>query len=191
MKPMSTVEVVALFQAEAEFDRALAALTGAGIAAERISLLASCDTVEAKLGNRYARVADLEDHPEAPRVAYEPAGETDQCQHTVVGALTFVAAAFGLMLASSGGLAAMIVAATAAGGTVASVGEVLKWLVGQDHSRHHEEQLARGGLLLWVRADTAEEADRAKAVLEREGGEDVHCHSIERTNANEQEKEES
>ena len=118
MKPTSTVEVVALFQVEADFDRALSALTDAGFAADRISLLASCDAVESKLGSRYARVADLEDLSEAPRVAYVPTGETDQCQHTVVGALTFVAAAFGLMLASSGGLAAMIVAATAAGGTV-------------------------------------------------------------------------
>lgn len=187
MGPTTTVEVVALFQAEADFGHALSVLIEEGVAAERINLLASCDTVEKKLGSRYTRIADLADRADAPRVAYMPAGENDQCQHTVIGALTFVAAAFGLMLASSGGLAAMIVAATAAGGTVASVGEVLKWLVGQDHSRLHEEQLARGGLLLWVRADTAEEANSVKAVLEREGGEDVHCHSIERTNANEQE----
>lgn len=176
-----TVEVVALFHAETDFRRAVAALTTEGFAADRISLLASCDTVESKLGGRFRRTADLADRADAPRLAFVPEGEATEYQHTMIGALSYVAAAFGLILASSGGLATMILAATAAGGTVATVGETLKWLVGQDHAAIHQEQLECGGLLLWVRVETPEEHAKAMAVLVREGGVDAHAHSVDPT----------
>ena len=151
-------EAVALFHDEAALEDALAALRRDGFGPERISLLASCDAVEEKLGRRFRKIADLEDNASAPRVAYVPAGDAAASDNAAIGALTYVAASLGLILASSGGLVPMILAATAAGGTVASVGEALKWLVGHEHARVHEEQLKCGGLLLWVRLDAAREA---------------------------------
>lgn len=178
MTTSRTKEVVALFHAESDLGCALAALTDADFDADRISLLASCEAVEAKLGARYCKVADLEDRPDAPRVAYVPAGEESEYQNALIGAFTYVAAAFGLILASSGGLASMLLAGTAAGGTVASAGEVLKWLVGRDHLRRHQEQLACGGLLLWVRVETNRERTTAIRLLRDAGGEDVHVHLV-------------
>jgi len=171
-------EVVALFHTEADLERALAALTDAGFGAGRINLLASCATVEAKLGHRYTKVAELEDRPDAPRDAYVPAGEESEYQNSLIGTLTYVAAAFGLILASSGGLAAMLVAGGAAGGTVASVGTALKWLVGHEHLRRHQEQLECGGLLLWVGVETAAEETAAADTLRQAGGDDVHVHVL-------------
>lgn len=173
-----TEEVVALFHAEPDLERALAALAGAGFGSDRLSLLASCEAVEKKLGHRYCKVAELEDRPEAPRVAYVPAGEESGYQNALIGTFTYVAAAFGVILASSGGLVPMLLAATAAGGTVASVGEVLKWLVGHDHLVRHQEQLEHGGLLLWVRVEDDAEASKAMTILRREGGDDVHTHTL-------------
>jgi hypothetical protein len=72
----------------------------------------------------------------------------------------------------------MILAAAAAGGTVASVGQVLKWLTGKKHARLCQKQLELGGLLLWVVVETLAEEQRAIEVLRTVGGEDVHAHSI-------------
>jgi hypothetical protein len=180
MNDTSHREAVALFRDEDSLDRALAALQRAGFGQERVSLLASCDAVEAKLGHRLRKVAELEDDGRAPRVAYVPAEDAAESRNTTIGALTYVAASLGLILASSGGLVPMILAATAAGGTVASVGEALKWLVGHEHARAHEEQLKCGGLLLWVRLEAAGEAKRVVAILRRHGGSDVHLHRMQR-----------
>ena len=171
-------EAVALFHDEAALEGALAALGHAGFASERISLLASCEAVEAKLGHRFRKVAALEDAAAAPRVAYVPAEDKGQSQNSLIGALTFVAASFGLILASSGGLAPMILAATAAGGAVASVSEALKWVVGHEHARAYEEELKCGGLLLWVRVEDELDAKLALETLRKHGAADVHLHTI-------------
>jgi hypothetical protein len=171
-------EAVALFHDEAAFESALAALGRAGFAPDRVSLLASCEAVEAKLGQRFRKVAELEDAAATPRVAYVPAEEKGQSQSSLIGALSFVAASFGLILASSGGLAPMILAATAAGSAVASVAEALKWLVGHEHARAYEEELKCGGLLLWVRVEDELDAKLAAETLKQHGAADVHLHTV-------------
>ncbi len=174
MSETATREVVAIFHDERAMERALSELQSAGVSPDDIALLASCDSVEAKLGHRFASVRELEDVPAAPRLAYIPSGEENQYQNTLIGALTYVATSFGIILASSGGLAQMLVAATAAGGAVASVGEALKWLVGRKHAQRFEEQLKCGGLLIWVRVATEARAATVGRILKEGGGEDVH-----------------
>lgn len=171
-------EAVALFNDEASLRGALAALSRSGFGLERIALLASCDTVEAKLGHRFRKVAELEDDAGTPRVAYLPTEDATESQNSLIGALAYVAASFGLILASSGGLAPMILAATAAGGGVASVGEALKWLVGYEHARTYEEQLKCGGLLIWVQVDDDRDAETAVEILRHNAGSDVHLHTL-------------
>ncbi len=168
-------EAVAVFQDEASLQGAVAALRDAGFGPDKVALLASCETVEKKLGHRFRKVSELEDNLVAPRVAYLPVEEATE--NFLIGALTYVAASFGLILASSSGLAPMIVAATAAGGAVASVGEALKWLAGHEHGRAYEEQLKWGGLL-WVRVDNDRDASMAVELLRRHAGSDVHLHTL-------------
>jgi hypothetical protein len=92
----------------------------------------------------------------------------------LIGALTYVATGFGLILASSTGLAQMLIAATASGGAVASVGEALNWLVGHRHAHELMEQLKCGGLLIWVRVKSEAQAQTIISALKKYGGEDVH-----------------
>lgn len=167
-------EAVALFHDASALEAALAALDHAGFGPERVSLLASCDTVEKKLGHRFRKVAELEDNAAAPRVAYVPPEEAARSRNYLIGALSYVAASFGLILASSGGLVPMILAATGAGGTVASVGAALKWLVGHEHARDYEEQLKCGGLLLWIQLKNHGEAELAVEILRHHAGSDLH-----------------
>ena len=178
MKNLAKREAVAIFHNEGALRAALAALSGVGFGPARISLLASCETVEAKLGHRFRKIAELADNAGTPRVAYAPVEEAAGVDNAMIGGLAYVAASFGLILASSGGLVPMILAATAAGGAVATVGEVLRWLVGHEHARTYEEQIKCGGLLLWVRVDNEREAERAVEILHRHTGGDVHLHPL-------------
>ncbi len=109
-----------------------------------------------------------------------PAGEESERRSWVIGALSYVAASFGLILASSAGLVPMILAGTTAGGAIASVGEVVKWLVGHKRADRYEEQLKCGGILLWVRLDDSREARSAIRILRGNGGEDIHLHALRR-----------
>ena len=63
-------EAVAVFHDVSDLDAAVQELRAAGFAKDDISLLASEEAVARKLGHRYERVEELEDDPEAPRVAY-------------------------------------------------------------------------------------------------------------------------
>jgi len=166
--------VVAIFHDEQAMEQALMALESAGIDRDDISLLASCATIEAKLRHRFRSVSELEGRLNTPRLAYVPSGEEKQFQHTLIGALTYVAASFGFILASSTGLAQMLIAATAAGGAVVSVGEALTWLVGHRHARRVEEQLNCGGLLIWVRVGSEAQTQAVIRMLKERGGNDVH-----------------
>ena len=75
----------------------------------------------------------------------------------------------------------MLIAATAAGGAVASVGEALKWLVGHGHARRFEEQLKCGGLLIWVRVDSEAQTQAIISMLRERGGDDVHLRGSDQT----------
>ena len=47
-----------------------------------------------------------------------------------------------------------------------------------EHGEHIEEQLNRGGLLLWVRIWDLDHQVRALEILSRHSGRDVHVHEF-------------
>ena len=51
------------------------------------------------------------------------------------------------------------------------------WL-GQHHAAFFEKQLDHGGLLLWVRARSAAQAERAARILGKHCSEKVHVHAV-------------
>jgi hypothetical protein len=78
------------------------------------------------------------------------------------------------MLAGVGsGLAAVI----AAGGG-ALIGVALGRLIHQQHATRVKEQLARGGLLLWVNVRDAAEEAKATKILGVHSAHDVHAHEL-------------
>ncbi len=172
-------EAVAVFDAVADYEAALHALLEAGFAPEEIQMLAGFETVEKKLGHRYRRVEELEDVPEAPRTAFVHLEDLEAGERAVAASLTVLPTllAGGLVVASSGPLAALLAGAAMAGGMLATL--LAEWL-GEHRARELVEQLRHGGILLWVRVDTPEKERRALEILHRHGGRDVHVHEIPR-----------
>ncbi len=145
-----------------------------------LSLLAAENTVDAKLGHKYRKVAELEDAPGVPRTCYVSTESIGDAEGALIGALVYVGAtaAAGAVVASGGALAVAIAAAAVAGGTGGLLGSLLAGWIGDAHADYLQKQLDHGGLLLWVRTWTAEKEKRALEILSRHSGRDVHVHAL-------------
>lgn len=166
-----------MFDDIADLDEAVRELRAAGFAKEDISILAGTETVEKKLGHRFRRIEELEDDPSAPRVVFEPLEELEEREKTVASSLTILPTliAAGTVVASGGALAAAIVGAAVAGAVLATV--LTHWM-DERRARWLQEQLERGGILLWVRTPDEQAERRAIEILTRHSTHDVHVHEI-------------
>jgi hypothetical protein len=170
-------EAVAVFEDVSSLEAAVEELRAAGFAERAISLLAAHHAVERKLGRMYTRVEELEDDPDAPRTAFVSGKHIDTRENRLLGSLTVLPTmiAAGTVVASAGAVAAAIVG-TAIGGAL--LGTVFAHWMDQRHAEWLQEQLDRGGILLWVRTPTEDEERRALEVLTRHSAHDIHIHEI-------------
>jgi hypothetical protein len=173
----AVTEAVAVFHDVSDLDAAVEELRAAGFEKDDISLLATEQAVNRKLGHRYERVEELEDDPAAPRVAYRTRASLGESEDRLIGSLTYLPAvvAAGTVVASAGVVAAAVTGTAIAG---ALLGTVLSHWLDQSHAEHLQEQLDRGGLLLWVRTPDPETQQRALAILTRHSAHDVHIHRL-------------
>lgn len=173
-------EAVGAFADAVSFQAAVDELLSSGFDRAELSLLASEETVQAKLGHCYQKTSDAEDDASIPRTAYVSPESFGDAEGGIVGGLLYVGAvaAAGAVVASGGTLAATIAAAVLAGGTGGLVGSVLAKWMDDHHARFIQEQVDRGGLLLWVFLRDAEHEKRALAILAKHSGRDVHVHTL-------------
>ncbi len=170
-------EAVAVLDDVVSLEKTVDDLRAAGFAEDDISLLAGHDAVESKLGHMYRRVEEMEDDPQAPRTAFVSSKDFSRREGLVVASLTYVPTliAAGTVVASAGAVAAALAGVAVAG---ASIGTLLTHWMDKRHAEWLEDQLDRGGILLWVRTpDTAAER-KALEVLTRYSAHDVHVHGV-------------
>jgi len=173
-------EAVGVFDSQDRMQAAIDELLISGFDRAELSLLAGEKALEEKLGGRYKRVTEFEDDGEAPRTIYVDTESRGGAKGGLIGGLMYVGGvvAVGAVAASGGTLAAIVGAAALAGGAGALIGSLLAGWVGDRHARHIQEQLDRGGLLLWVRTWDAEKEKRAVEIMSRHSGRDVHVHTL-------------
>jgi len=179
-EPGTIREAVGVFDGAVELEAAIDDLESAGFDRSELSLLAGHRIVGQKLGHMYARVEDIEDDPTVPRAAYVSREALGDAEGGLIGGLMYIpaVAAAGALVASGGTLAGAVIVAAMAGGAGALIGSVLAQWLGDSHARYLQEQLDRGGLVLWVHIrDDAHEA-RAVEVLSQHSAHDVHIHEL-------------
>jgi hypothetical protein len=171
-------EVVAVFDDAETLERAVYDLETHGFDRAAFSVLASEHAVERKLGQRYRRIEEMEDNPKAPRETFFSRVSQLEAEYGLAPALALIAAAG----AGLGTTAAALPILVAAGGG-AAVGAVLGRLIHRHHAGRLQEQLERGGLLLWVNVRGAEEERKAVAALTALGAGHIHAHDVAAWNA--------
>lgn len=173
-------EAVAVFHDEESLRAAVDELLISGFDRSLLSLLASHKAVEEKLGAKSDRIREIEDEPEVPIEAYSGPDSRAEAKGLVVGGLAYVGAvgAVGAIVASGGTIAAALMTAGAAGGAGGLIGAALSKFIDDHHAHYMQEQLDRGGLLLWVRTPDADHEARAVEILKRHSADDVHVHDL-------------
>ena len=131
-----------------------------------------------KLGHKYRKSRELEDDPSVPRAAYVSTEAVGDSQGALIGTLMYVGAALlmGPVAAAGGTLAAIAATAALGGGAGGLAGTWLAQLLSDQRAQRIQQQLDRGGLLLWVRTWDAEQENLAVEILNRHAGRDVHVH---------------
>lgn len=173
-------EAVGIFHRPEELQGAIDELLSSGFHRAELSLLASEEAVVEKLGHIYTKVEVLADDPDVPRSAYISTEAIGDAEGALIGGLVYVGAtvAAGAVVASGGTLLAVLAGVTLAGGAGGLIGSVLARWLGAHHAHYLQEQIERGGLLLWVRTrDPAREA-RATEILRKYSAEKVHVHGL-------------
>ncbi|WP_159727268.1 hypothetical protein [Methylosinus sp. Ce-a6] len=173
-------EAVGVFDTAETLQEAIDDLQVSGFDLADISLMASEHAVEEKLGHVYRKAADLEDNVDVPRAAYISPESIGEAQGALVGGLGYIGAigAAGLIFASGGTMAAALAAAAIAGGGGGLIGALFAKLIGEHHAQYLQEQLDRGGILLWARTRDEVHEKRAVAILTKHSGRDVHVHGV-------------
>jgi hypothetical protein len=173
-------EALGVFHDRDSFQSAVDDLMSAGFDRAELSLLAGARAIEEKLGHAYRKIEELEDDPKVPRAAYVSNHSLAEGRTGVIGGLAYVGAVVGVgaVVASGGTLAAAIAAAAIAGGGGGLVGGWAARYLGRDRGQALQDQLDRGGLLLWVHVREQAREQRAIDILTRNGAEDVHVHDL-------------
>lgn len=172
----SYTELVGLFQSEEQLEQAMNGLTSAGWHRAALSMLGQRDTIIPEHVD--GRPEELADDREAER--QDPVSDTDVRQgRAMTAGMAGVAAAFaasGATIMTGGGALAAIVGAAVAGGGAGTLVEALGRKVSKQRKHFLEEQLERGGILLWVKIDTPEGERRAREIFEKCGASNIHLH---------------
>lgn len=168
-------EAVAIFDDLESMQDAIDELTNSGFDLADLSFVAGERTVEEKLGHIYNRVEELADNPDVPTSTFVPNEMVSETKGALIGAPLYIAAATatGITVAAGGPLALTIGAAVAAGGAGAAFGGVLAKIFGDRHAKYLQEQIDRGGLILWVRARDEAHGQRAVQILSRYSSHEV------------------
>lgn len=171
-------EAVGVFDSFKTLQEAIYDLMIAGFSRYDISLLASEEAVEEKLGKRYWRSEELEDDPRAPRASFVSEEAIGELEGGIAGGFFFLGSyiAMAALLTPASTLAASIAAIAIGGGPAAVLGTLLARRVGKRHGDYYAEQIRRGGMLLWVRTWNKEREELARKIMEGHSGRDVHVH---------------
>lgn len=174
-------EVTGVFRTREALDNAVSDLLLGGFDRASIDIMASVDTVRKKLGGIYVAAEELADVPQVPRRAFIARDDSTLVTGIVAGLLTYVGATTAALgVVASGGALGLAMAAAAAGGAAGGIGGLLfARFLGKKEAEDLEDQLAQGGLVLWVRVRTPQEEAKAIEILNRHEAKAVRVHEIE------------
>jgi len=151
-------EVVGVFSTREDFEAAVDALTTSGQDRSDLSVLSSHESLA---------------------VAGEPAKPWKDVLTALVGEIKYEGplVASGAILLAGGATAAAIsgIIAAAVGGT--ALKEVLDEVAAKPHTEDFARSLEAGSLILWVRADNADNEGNISAILEQHNAANVHVHA--------------
>lgn len=174
----TTDEVVGLFRSADAVESAISALVSAGWDRSELSLLAQKSAINSTPPIGGATAEQAADDPETTRAPVVSEPDIQQAR-TLATSLAGVTAAFlaaGATVLTGGATLVAVIGAAAAGGGAAVAVEALGQWVGHSRAEFLDQQIKRGGIMLWVMLRTPDQEARAREILTRHGAEIIHAH---------------
>lgn len=164
-------EIIGIFRSPQQLDAAIGDLCSAGWDRAELSLLGQKEHLAPA-----HTAGEVAVDPKAPRSAV--VSETDSRQErTLAGGMAGVVAGFlasGAIVATGGTALAAVIGAAAAGGGGAIAGDFIGRVLSKKMAEPMEDQIARGGIVLWALLRKPEQETRARDILLKHGAVDVH-----------------
>lgn len=171
-------EAVGLFTDVESLQEAVKELEATDFPRDAISVIGPRERIEEKFGIS-AISPDLADlSPETPRSA------PPRSEEKVIGAGALVTGsayigAMGVALAAGAVTIPGIIAAAAIGGIGgATAGGIVAKILGDHFNKDIEDQIEKGGMLLWVRTPDPAREEKACTVLEKYGARHIRLHEM-------------
>jgi hypothetical protein len=160
-------EAVGVFMDADDLKRAGQALLAAGFDRPALGLLARQETVEASLGDLYAKANAFAGHPDATHQALVRRESLGSTVHAWLGGLSVAGttALGAVVVASSAVLGGALVAAAAGVATVGAIGVLMRAIIRESDADHLQEEIDNGRLLLFARTHTPAEEQRATQIM--------------------------
>ena len=179
----SVREAVGVFADPAALERAVDELEIAGFDRAALSVFATDETIIDRVGHLYRNVAEVEDNRHVPQAAFAEMDSRVEGEAAAVGIPFFIGsvAGAGVTAIGLGATAAATLAGAVVGGVVGvGFGAVLMSAIVWRRAEQVKEQLAQGGMVLWVSLRDADAERCALQILKKAGARDVHVHEFER-----------
>lgn len=171
-----TREAVGIFTSVGDLQNAIRSLEGTSFPRQDISVMGSRDELERVFGEKTVSPDLAMDNLDTPRQA--PSRPEEQTIGTagMIGGGVYVGAMAMALAAGAITFPAIISAAAIGGIGGGTLGALLTKIMGGRYTRHLEEQIEKGGLLLWVRTPDEDREERAKQIMIANNAYDVHVH---------------
>ena len=175
-------EAVGVFAEPDALEAAVDELEISGFDRAGISVLAGDQKVIERVGHLYRSAAEAMDDPRAPQAAFISRDSLAEGEAASIGIPFYVGGFAGTWaVVAAGGTLAAAIAGTILGGAVcAGLGALLAHAVARHHADRVREQVAQGGLVLWVSTPDEAAERRALAALHKCGAGSVHIHTVQR-----------
>lgn len=180
MSKKTVREAVAIFHEVSKLHEAADELMISGFDRSDLSILAGRKAVEQKLGHMFSRVEDAEDDPRIATQAYVGTDSINEAKAFATGGLFYVGAlsAIGIIVASGGSVAAALIGAAVAGGAGGILGTYLGHVLDKPRADYINDQINKGGILLWVHTKDPEHEALALKILNNCSADDAHIHEL-------------
>ena len=173
-----TRECVGLFLSPEDLQEAIRELEGTAFPRQDISVMGSRSDLMEVFGSKTIDPHMAMDNADTPRQAPARPEEKTIGVSAMIGVPAYVGAMAAALSAGAVAFPAVVGAAVIGGLGGGVMGAILAKLFGDRDIRHYEEQIDRGGLLLWVRTPDRDREKTAVRIMRKFHALEVHVHDI-------------
>lgn len=170
-------EVAGVFMSAKDLQSAIRDLEGSAFPRQDISVMGSRGDLEDVFGSKTVEPEKALRHNETPRQAPSRPEEQTIGIAGVIGGSAYIGAMAVALAAGAVTFPAILSAAVIGGLGGGTLGAILTRVLGDRYERHIEEQIEKGGLLLWVRTPDVHRQELARQVMVINNGYNVHVQS--------------